>query len=374
VAGLTVAGELKFVCLVSSNLWSVSDRAIDTSLSARAQNLAFTNSKWIWTPTTVAGAARAFRKDFTPPLGKSLIAADIIIAADESFTLYVNGDEMGPGVGTHFARRFCADLLPSFKVFAVKASTTAAANGALIVNILVTYSDGTTDTIISDSSWRSSNTVPTGFEQLSFDDTAWAAATTVGAYGAATWGAVEIPTNPSTVAFTGSHWIWTDVAGAGGTLPAGQRAFRKTFIPAPGQVPASADIIITVDNAYTLWVNGVKVGTGSTWQHGQHYRVNLAPAAELVLAVLATNTVASAAGVLVSMEINMVEAGRANCTAGLFLGTDVSWKSTKGAIPAGWQLPGFDDSAWPAVVSEAVYPATRWGTVTVGAALPPVDA
>ncbi|KAJ6593259.1 hypothetical protein B0H19DRAFT_1246052 [Mycena capillaripes] len=327
---------------------TVADRAIDTSLSARAQNLVFTNSKWIWTPTTVA-------------------AADIIIAADKSFTLYVNGDEIRPGVGTHFARRFCADLLPSFNVFAVEASTTAAANGALIVNILVTYSDGTTDMIISDSLWCSSNTVPTGFEQLSFDDTAWAAATTVGAYGAATWGAVEIPTNPSTVAFTGSHWVWTDAAGTGGTLPAGQRAFRKMFVPAPGQV-----------------------GTGSTWQQEQHYRVNLAPAAELVLAVLATNTVASAAGVLVSMEINigsnpastdshwskinMVEAGRANCTAGLFLGTDVSWKSTKGAIPAGWQLPGFDDSAWPAVVSEAVYPATKWGTVTVGAALPPVNA
>jgi hypothetical protein len=124
----------------------------------------------------------------------------------------------------------------------------------------------------------------------------------------------------------------------------------------------------------TLWVNSVKVGTGSTWQHGQHYRVDLMPAVELFLTVLATNTVTSAAGVLISMEINMVEAGRANCTAGLFLGTDVSWKSTKGVIPVGWQLPGFDNSAWPAVVSEAVYPVTRWGTITVGAALPPVNA
>lgn len=355
-------------------LWGVADRTIDTTLAPRAQNLAFTNSKWIWTSTTVAGAARAFRKDFTPPLGKSLIAADIIITADNRFTLYMNGEVLGSATGERFAHRFCADLLPSFNVFAVQASTTAAANGAFIATILVTYSDGTTDTIISDSSWRSSNTVPVGFEQLSFDDTAWPAATTVGAYGAATWGAVAIPTNPSTVSLTGATWIWTDVVPASGTLPAGKRAFRKTFVPAPGQVPASADIIITVDNAYTLYVNGVEVGTGTTWRRAQHYHVNLAPAAELVLAVLATNTEPSAAGVLVAMEVNMMEVGRANCTAGVFVQSDRSWKSTTGAIPTGWQLVGFDDSAWPAAAAEVVYPATKWGTVTVDAAFPPVNA
>jgi hypothetical protein len=164
------------------------------------------------------------------------------------------------------------------------------------------------------------------------------------------------------------------VVPASGTLPAGKRAFRKTFVPAPGQVPASADIIITVDNAYTLYVNGVEVGTGTTWRRAQHYHVNLAPAAELVLAVLATNTEPSAAGVLVAMEVNMMEVGRANCTAGVFVQSDRSWKSTTGAIPTGWQLVGFDDSAWPAAAAEVVYPATKWGTVTVDAALPPVNA
>ncbi|KAJ7466899.1 hypothetical protein FB451DRAFT_1259459 [Mycena latifolia] len=352
----------------------IDHRAIESSLSPRADNLVFTASKWIWTATTVASAPRAFRKDFTPPLGKSLIAADIIIAADNRFTLYVNGEVIGSAAGDRWAKRFCVDLLPSFNVFAVQASTTAAANGALIATILVTYSDGTTDTIVSDSSWRASNTVPAGFEQLSFDDIAWPAATTVGAYGAATWGTVFVPTNPPTVSLTGATWIWTDVVPASGTLPAGRRAFRKTFVPASGQVPVSANIIITVDNAYTLYVNGVEVGTGSTWETAQHYRVNLAPASELVLAVLATNTVASAAGVLVSMEVNMVAAGRANCTAGVFVQSDRSWKSTTGAIPAGWQLPGFNDSAWPAAVAEAVYPATKWGTVSVAAASPPVDA
>jgi hypothetical protein len=53
----------------------------------------------------------------------------------------------------------------------------------------------------------------------------------------------------------------------------------------------------------------------------------------------------------------MVPTGRTSCTAGAFALTDVGWKSTKGAIPAGFEQPGFDDSAWPAVVVEATYPA-----------------
>jgi hypothetical protein len=73
------------------------------------------------------------------------------------------------------------------------------------------------------------------------------------------------------------------------------------------------------------------------------------------------------------MEINMQPAGRASCTAGGFLLTDAGWKSTKGAIPAGFQLPQFDDSAWPSVIAEEEYAAgPTWGTLTISAVSPPV--
>ncbi|KAJ7177482.1 hypothetical protein C8R43DRAFT_1118472 [Mycena crocata] len=101
------------------------------------------------------------------------------------------------------------------------------------------------------------------------------------------------------------------------------------------------------------------------------YTVNFASAqSEVVLA--ATNTVASAAGLLVAMKLNIVPTGRTNCTAGVFLLSDPGWKSTKGAIPAGFEQPGFDDSAWPDVVAQAGYPATPWGTITIAAPSPPV--
>lgn len=138
-------------------------------------------------------------------------------------------------------------------------------------------------------------------------------------------------------------------------------------------MPQTATIIITADNAYTLYVNGVTIGSGTTWPTAQRYTVNFASApAEVMLAVLANNTAAGAAGLLVAMEVNMVPSGRTNCTAGAFVLTDAGWKSTKGAIPAGFEQPGFEDSAWPAVVAEETYPGTKWGTITVAAPSPPV--
>ncbi|KAJ6527656.1 hypothetical protein B0H19DRAFT_1083751 [Mycena capillaripes] len=83
----------------------------------------------------------------------------------------------------------------------------------------------------------------------------------------------------------------------------------------------------------------------------QRYTVNFASApTEVVIGVLATQTAAGAAGLVLAMELNMVPSGRANCTAGAFLLMDAGWKSTKGAIPAGFEQPGFDDSSWPAVM------------------------
>ncbi|KAJ7142030.1 hypothetical protein C8R43DRAFT_1071285 [Mycena crocata] len=344
--------------------------------SAATSALSFASSKWIWTPTDTPNAFVALRKDFTPPLGKSLIAAEIITTADNAMQLFVNGDFIGSGTPIHrarFANRYCVDLLPSLNVFAVNASTTATSGGGVIATILLTYSDGTKDTILSDSSWRVSKGLPAGFTQLSFDDTAWPVASVAGVYGAQPWGTVFIPASPVVLGLERAQWMWTDVVPASGTVPAGSRAFRRTFIPAPGQIPASASIIVAADNQYTLFVNGVSIGSGTNWKVAQRYTVNFAsPPEEVVLAVRATNTVASAAGVIVAVEINMQPSGRANCTAGSFVMSDAVWKSTKGAIPAGFEQPGFDDSAWPPVVAEATYPAKPWGAITIAAPSAPV--
>ncbi|KAJ7465524.1 hypothetical protein FB451DRAFT_992810, partial [Mycena latifolia] len=233
-------------------------------------------------------------------------------------------------------------LLPSFNVFAVTASTSGT-RGGLLATILLTYTDGTTDTLLSDGTWCANKGLPVGFEQLSFDDTVWPGATVVAAYNAGNFDveAVLIPSDTPVLALDYGQWVWTDVVPASGNVPAGSCVFRRVFTPAPGQVPASATIIIAADNTYTLYVNGVTVGSGT-----QRTTVNFAtPASEVVLAVLATNN-ASPAGVAAVMEINMQPTGRTGCTAGAFVFTDERWKTIKGAIPAGFEQLAFDDSAW----------------------------
>ncbi|KAJ6523297.1 hypothetical protein B0H19DRAFT_1244218 [Mycena capillaripes] len=340
--------------------------------------LTFAASEWIWAPTMAAGQIVGLRKDFTPPLGKALTAAEIIITADSRMQFYINGDFVGTGTlpdrGT-FASRFCVDLLPSFNVFAVNAHTDAPTGGAMLAAIRLTYSDNTTDMIVSDATWRVKALPPAGFQQLSFDDTAWPAGTVVGVSGDEPWGPISIASNPPVLALTKAQWVWTNIVPASGLLPAGSRAFRRTFTPAPNQTPMTANILIAADNEYTLYVNGVPVGSAANAKVAQHYVVNFQPTTtEIVLAVLATNTgaAASRAGLLVFMEVNMAPSGRAGCTAGSYVFTDNTWKSTSGAIPTGWEQPGFNDTAWGAVIAEETYPGTKFGTLTIAAASPAV--
>ncbi|KAJ7205537.1 hypothetical protein GGX14DRAFT_568872 [Mycena pura] len=366
-----------------SAIFSIFAVVAATSLARGATNaLSFTSSKWIWTSTTTANAAVILRKDFTPPLGKSLIAAEILIAADDQFSLYVNNELVGSAANANgFAQTFCVDLQPSYNVFAVNASTSASSNGAIIATLLLTYSDGmTTSTVVSDCSWRVSPAagLPSNWAGLDFDDTAWSTATVAGAFGAQPWGQVAIPSGGSTLTLAGTQWVWTNIVAPGGqALPISTRAFRRTITLPSGQSAAGANILITADDAYTLYVNGVQVGSGSSWEVAQHYVVNFSSEPnEIVFAVLGNNTVDnSPAGIIVAAEINLTPSGRAGsigCSAGLFASTDTNWVSTKGTIPSGWEQPGFDDSAWPAVVDEAVYGTAVWGAVPVQAALAPV--
>ncbi|KAJ6493896.1 hypothetical protein C8R47DRAFT_1043631 [Mycena vitilis] len=343
---------------------------------AAAPALNFAASQWVWTPTTTAGGIVGLRKDFTPPFGKALVAAEMIVTVSDRMQLYVNGDLIGAGTppnGGAFAGRFCVDLLPSFNVFAVSGHTDAPAGGGMLAAIRVTYSDNTTDTIVSDASWRVQGSPPTGFQQLSFDDTAWSAGTVVGTAGGAPWGTIEFASNPPVLALNSAQWIWTNVVPANGLLPPGSRAFRHTFVPAPNQRPMTANILIAADNEYTLYVNGVPIGSGANAKVAQHYVVDFQPGtSEIVFAVLATNTgaVASRAGVVAFAEVNMVPTGRDGCVAGAYVLSNGLWKSTSGAIPAGWEQPGFNDTAWGAAAAQEPYPGTKFGTLTVAAASP----
>ncbi|KAF7358271.1 hypothetical protein MVEN_00876200 [Mycena venus] len=343
--------------------------------SVAQPKLNFEASNWIWNSGSMSAA---FRKDFAPPSGKSLIAADMIITAVMGFNLYVNGDYIGSQSAynhSEYAQRFCIDLQPGFNVFAVNATTATSNVGGILATILVTYQDGTTDILVTDSSWRMTNGSPVGFEQLSFDDNIWSTATVTAAYTGAQK-TVLFPADSPNMTLSTAQWIWTDVIPANGNLPPGSRAFRKTFTPAPGQIPMSANILISTDDIYTLYVNGATIGNGTNWEVVQHYVVNFAtPVSKIVLAVNATNvgTSPNPAGVLVVMEVNMQPKGRTSCIAGSIISSDFSWSSTLDRIPTKFQQPDFDDSTWLGVATQGAYGVLPWtGGLSIAAASAPI--
>ncbi|KAJ7797970.1 hypothetical protein B0H13DRAFT_1933889, partial [Mycena leptocephala] len=64
-------------------------------------------ANWIWSSTYTANTLLAARKDFVPPLGKSLIAAEIIMTGGQ-VEFYVNGELIGdntPSSPYHYVGR-----------------------------------------------------------------------------------------------------------------------------------------------------------------------------------------------------------------------------------------------------------------------------
>jgi putative heme-binding domain-containing protein len=158
----------------------------------------------------------------------------------------------------------------------------------------------------------------------------------------------------------GVQWIWFNEGNPAVDAPAGTRYFRTTFEvkTANERRPVDEAVLqITADDAFTVWVNGVEVGKGDTWQ--QVYRFDVKQHMVLgknVLAVLAKNE-GGPAGLMVRLGYNP------NGQSKLALVSDGTWKAAKTA-PAGWEKIDFDDAKWEkAKVLGAFGRTAPWGVV-----------
>ncbi|KAG6827567.1 hypothetical protein H0H92_011290 [Tricholoma furcatifolium] len=69
----------------------------------------------------------------------------------------------------------------------------------LLAAIQITYSDGSTSVVTSDSTWRANQVVPYNFQQPSVNDSTWPFAETLGNYGISPWfSGVTVPTPNAT--------------------------------------------------------------------------------------------------------------------------------------------------------------------------------
>ncbi len=137
-----------------------------------------------------------------------------------------------------------------------------------------------------------------------------------------------------------ARWVWDQADAAGAAQTDEPRYLRRTFTLA-GK-PAKAELWITADNEYTVYVNGQQVGHGSEWSKVDRYDVakHLA-AGKNVLAIVARNH-GGPAGIIARLHV--VTAGKKN----LFVVTDDQTRITQIANPD-WLKRDFDDRAWPTV-------------------------
>ncbi|KAJ7669238.1 hypothetical protein DFH06DRAFT_1180349 [Mycena polygramma] len=133
--------------------------------------LSLDNSTWIWSAPNASRNAEVgivgFRKTVPSPAGKRAVSANILLTADNTFSLLVNGIHIGapPGVTAaqwRYAQQFTnVSLNSTSNVFTVIAenlqgSVTANNPAGFIAAIEVLYADATVDNIRTDETWLSS--------------------------------------------------------------------------------------------------------------------------------------------------------------------------------------------------------------------------
>ena len=137
------------------------------------------------------------------------------------------------------------------------------------------------------------------------------------------------------------QWIWNS-AEAKTKVPPGRLFFRWVV-----ELPEleSAQVEITCDNVYALFVNNERVGAGVNWQELDQYTItSVLKPGKNVFAVLAENGDAGPGGLVVRLNYKP-KGGPAVVT-----GSGADWKFSPRDTP-GWREAGFNDAEWMAATA-----------------------
>ena len=160
--------------------------------------------QWIWfnegDPLQSAPAeTRYFRRTFTlDPARKVIDKARLEITADNTFTVWLNGAQIGSGDQWQQLYRFDVrkQLRPGKNVLAVEAGNQGGPAG-LVVRLKWTAKGQPEQTLVSDAAWKASKSGGKGWSAADFNDKGWTAARVLGAYGqVGPWGGASASGTP----------------------------------------------------------------------------------------------------------------------------------------------------------------------------------
>jgi len=272
----------------------------------------FENCAWIWVPQpggydrTPPGAAY-FRARLQLPAGAVVRRASLLMCADNSFVLFVNGKEALKGDDWHVPQQteITGLLKPSENILAVVANNLdIGPNWAgLIGRVTVELADGRQVALETGPAWKTHHREQTGWREAAFDDADWAAAQEVAKFGAAPWGRLTIQENAP------APWV------------------RKVFTLATR--PDHAVAHVNVLGYYELYVNGQKVGqdvlspavsdlTKRSWCRTYDLHALLRPGPNCIGLWLDSGW--HRPGPLARVQLDLSVAGQSDC-----LGSDRTW-------------------------------------------------
>lgn len=156
-------------------------------------DLTFDGAAWIWASEgELPDQDRAFRVTRRAPQGATVDRVEVLVTADDAFTLWVDGALVGGTEaaenGWQGARFFAVDGSGDGAVVAVRGVNDGVSAGAVLAAVRMTCSDGSVETFTSGSSWKAATDFPEDFARPDLDDSAWADAAEIAAYGAGPWG------------------------------------------------------------------------------------------------------------------------------------------------------------------------------------------
>ncbi|KAF7333772.1 hypothetical protein MVEN_02333900 [Mycena venus] len=236
-----------------------------------------TGATWIYNTTSATTSApagtMAFRRTFTLAAGKTTASVMAVMTADNLFTLWIGGSQVGSSPNDANAWKTAQvysiplNSTAGNLVFAVLTTNLADDNpsqnaAGLLGAINILYTDGSLDSLTTDTAWKVNADPADGWQATNFDDSSWAAAANEGTYGVQAWGTgIAVPVSPPTTpTLMGATWIY-NTASASTAAPVGTMAFRRTFTLAAGKTADIAVVIITADKLFTLWIDNSEIGS-----------------------------------------------------------------------------------------------------------------
>jgi hypothetical protein len=149
-----------------------------------------------------------------------------------------------------------------------------------------------------------------------------------------------VPAKTGELSLSAASWIWHPSENAAETAAAGTRYFRRVIEADPATL-SKADMMLSADNSFVLWVNGQEILQGANWQSPGTVSIKDAlKKGSNVIAVAVNNSEASPAGLIASILLTERNGASRVCNTDgdWFAGESEAdgWRETA-AHPAGWQ-------------------------------------